>query len=578
MRLLNTTSLHLESFDGKFKPEYAILSHTWGIQEVLFEDIENRENLDWQHKSGYAKVEGSCRQARLDGYEYIWIDTCCINKSSSTELSEAINSMYKWYQSSAICYAFLEDVQDLPGLSASRWLSRGWTLQELIAPKTVLFYNKDWHLLGDRFGLAPQISYQTKIGIDVLTRGHVVNGKPQKAHAMDHLGYCSSCGVYIRSFESILGSFCVAQKMTWASHRKTTREEDIAYCLLGLFQVNMAPLYGEGSQAFRRLQEEIMKRWDDQSTFQLTPPYYVQRKWAEWAPRSDIEKMITNIGMEIAPGKLVLTALICPIPTMTNGEDRRIAILDCVMGGDLKSRPALLLQTLPGQETVYRRLEKGRVCIVEPPGRMRVIPDTVLYSKEVFYEGPIDIQQAKIERISIVEDAPSASRDISGYGLLQSQITQFSQVDTDDFQYGIRDSFPTWIDDNARTLLPSLLYAVVFENMSSIFFVLWRQAPENRCSIKSLHEVYNETEMHANDPESECTLANVMRVLRNSSNLLTSFGASTFPKYHTSRLLGAPGPRQRLVSVNIEEGAAFLDTKVIEVKVDISIPEDNGVK
>lgn len=235
---------------------------------------------------------------------------------------------------------------------------------------------------------------------------------------MDHLGYCSSCGVYIRSFESILGSFCVAQKMTWASHRKTTREEDIAYCLLGLFQVNMAPLYGEGSQAFRRLQEEIMKRWDDQSTlvwflsptdhishsfgpschmssffatdpssFQLTPPYYVQRKWAEWAPRSDIEKMITNIGMEIAPGKLVLTALICPIPTMTNGEDRRIAILDCVMGGDLKSRPALLLQTLPGQETVYRRLEKGRVCIVEPPGRMRVIPDTVLYSKEVFYEG-----------------------------------------------------------------------------------------------------------------------------------------------------------------------------------------------
>ncbi|XXG95104.1 hypothetical protein Hte_001364 [Hypoxylon texense] len=580
MRLLNTTSYRLESFDGEFKPKYAILSHTWGNQEVLFEDIENYENLDWRRKSAWAKVEGSCRQASLDGYDYIWIDTCCINKSSSTELSEAINSMYQWYRSSAVCYAFLEDVQDLPDLSASRWLTRGWTLQELIAPETVLFYNKDWRLLGDRFELAPQISHQTKIGMDVLTRGHIVDGKSQRAHIIGRLGYCSSCGVFDRSLESILGRFCAAQKMTWASHRETTREEDVAYCLLGLFQVNMTPIYGEGSHAFWRLQEEITKRWNDQSilvwhippndaslffdgssyasslfaghpnSFQLSLSHYVQQRWA---PQSYVQK---TTRMEMAPGKLALTALLCPISTVPSHEDKRIAILDCVMGDDLKSRPALLLKRLPGPEEVYHLLMRHVCCIVEPPGLMR----------------PIDIRQAKMERISIVDDAHNASSDPYHYGLLHSQITKFNQRDS---QYGIRDTFPRWIDNDSHTLPPSPLYAVVFEDMSSISFVLWRQIPEYRCSIMSLREVYNEAPFRIDYLKVECTVATVMRGLRCSSKFLTAFGASIFPRSRTSRLLGAPGPTQRLVSVNVTEGVPFLDARVCEVEVDISIPDDN---
>ena len=182
--------------------------------------------------------------ARRDGYEHIWIDSTCINKDSSSELSEAINSMYYWYGSAEVCYAFLSDVPEGDEVFAmdsafrrSRWFRRGWTLQELIAPESVVFFSRGWTLLGTKITLLEVIHDITKIDGGVLLH----------TKALDEAS--------------------VAQRMSWASTRETTRVEDQAYSLLGVFGINMPTLYGEGEQAFRRLQEEILRRIPDQSLF-----------------------------------------------------------------------------------------------------------------------------------------------------------------------------------------------------------------------------------------------------------------------------------------------------------------------
>jgi hypothetical protein len=133
--------------------EYGILSHRWFEQdeEVTFEDMKSA--ILPRHKKGFRKIEGCCHKAKSDHLDFVWIDTCCINKDSSAELSEAINSMYRWYQQAKICYAYLSDVQAVDSyrlresLEKSKWFKRGWTLQELIAPKTMLFYDCNWHVL-----------------------------------------------------------------------------------------------------------------------------------------------------------------------------------------------------------------------------------------------------------------------------------------------------------------------------------------------------------------------------------------------------------------------------------------------
>jgi hypothetical protein len=182
------------------------------------------------------------------------VDTCCIDKTSSAELSEAINSMFSWYRDAAICYVYLSDVgggddvsQKSRDISTSLWFSRGWTLQELIAPSVVVFFARDWSEIGSRSVLIEQITAAT--GID---RGLFNND------------LLSPTGT---SNRNRLNQYSIAQKMAWASKRKTTRVEDEAYCLLGLFGVNMPLIYGEGKTAFIRLQEEIMKRSSDHSIF-----------------------------------------------------------------------------------------------------------------------------------------------------------------------------------------------------------------------------------------------------------------------------------------------------------------------
>ncbi|KAH9897120.1 heterokaryon incompatibility protein-domain-containing protein [Xylariomycetidae sp. FL2044] len=256
MRLINVDTLALEEFHDKTQtPPYAVLSHTWGTQEVSFEDWRRVKRAS--RKKGYDKIIATCSQAKRDGLRYVWVDTNCINKTSSSELSEAINSMFDWYRGADVCYAYLDDVEDkadgdewLEGnpfydsFHRSRWFSRGWTLQELLAPKKLVCYSKGWTRLGTRHDLSYRISKVTKI---------------------DELFLYDTANLQIFTAS-------IAKRMSWASSRRTTREEDMAYCLLGLFEVNMPLLYGEGRRAFVRLQEEIMKRSVDQSLFAWSFP------------------------------------------------------------------------------------------------------------------------------------------------------------------------------------------------------------------------------------------------------------------------------------------------------------------
>ena len=185
--------------------------------------------------------------------QYVWVDTCCIDKTNCADLCEAINSMYQWYKRAAVCYVFLTDVATLDGfeeqdseLRSSRWFTRGWTLQELVAPETVVFFARDGTFLNK--------SYPTNF--------------------VKVLGEITGISVDVLSGNLSPGQLSVATRMKWAAHRETTRPEDQAYCLLGLFDVNLRLSYGEGGpRAFLRLQEEILKTTNDQSLFawDLTP-------------------------------------------------------------------------------------------------------------------------------------------------------------------------------------------------------------------------------------------------------------------------------------------------------------------
>lgn len=233
-------TIHISLEEPSGIPAHAILSHKWREEEVSFADINNRSAED---KKGYSKLAKCCQQASDDGYLYVWIDTCCIDKSSSTELSEAINSMYAWYRDAKVCYAYLDDVESDEDPTSkdssfrrSEWFRRGWTLQELIAPRNVVFLARDWIEIGSKVSLAEVVEEITKV--DQAALGRTV-------------GFQAS----------------VAERMSWAAIRETTRPEDKAYSLMGLFGINMPILYGEGSRAFVRLQEEILKVSSDHSIF-----------------------------------------------------------------------------------------------------------------------------------------------------------------------------------------------------------------------------------------------------------------------------------------------------------------------
>jgi hypothetical protein len=225
-------------------PPYAILSHTWGLdeEEVTFDEIQRNSGHE---KPGYKKIRFCGEQARQDGLQYFWIDTCCIDKSNKTELSHAIQSMFRWYRNAARCYVYLLDISSVssepndpstpsgePDLRGSRWFTRGWTLQELLAPSEVEFFSQEKKKLGSKITLAQKLNEVTGIPISALM------GTP-------------------------LSQFSVDERLSWKEYRHTKVPEDGAYSLLGIFDVYIAPLYGEGAQgAFRRLLEKIQQTQD----------------------------------------------------------------------------------------------------------------------------------------------------------------------------------------------------------------------------------------------------------------------------------------------------------------------------
>lgn len=234
----------LTEFFGNDIPRYAILSHTWGSdhEEVTLKDLAEGTGIS---KPGYEKIRFCMKQVASDSLQYFWVDTCCIDKSSSAELSEAINSMFRWYHQAAKCYVYLSDVSmdavgnHLPSARTweaafrdSRWFTRGWTLQELLAPPCVEFYSAEGEKLGDKTSMVREIHKIT--GINVLA----LQG-------------------------SALSAFSVDERMSWAEGRKTKREEDAAYSLLGIFDIYMPLIYGEGREkAFIRLRREIEQSKD----------------------------------------------------------------------------------------------------------------------------------------------------------------------------------------------------------------------------------------------------------------------------------------------------------------------------
>jgi hypothetical protein len=258
MWLLNTASFELHEFIGDECPKYAILSHRWGEEEVSFDDIvAYRHGIPESEtipKRGFSKIHGCCTQAAKDKLKWAWIDCCSIDKRSSADLSEAINSMFLWYKNASVCYVYLEDVEDAIDDSStslgasidianSQWFERGWTLQELLAPKYVTFFTRSWTVIGQKSSM----------------EDHLFNIKLSKITGIPKKSLAGSQPLRLTS---------VAERMFWASRRKTTRPEDIAYSLMGLFNIHMPILYGEGlRKAFYRLQMEIIKTSADQSIF-----------------------------------------------------------------------------------------------------------------------------------------------------------------------------------------------------------------------------------------------------------------------------------------------------------------------
>ena len=223
-------------------PPYVILSHTWGNddEEATFQDLMQGSG---KSKAGYKKIQFCAGQADRDNIQHFWVDTCCINKSDYTELSEAINSMFHWYRNANKCYVYLSDVSTR-GFDAndplfrsawesafreSRWFTRGWTLQELIAPAAVEFFSSEGQLLGDKKSLELLVHEITGIPVKVL------QGSP-------------------------LVELTIDERMLWAVKRSTKRKEDEAYCLLGIFDIQMPLIYGEGREkAFARLKRKVHK-------------------------------------------------------------------------------------------------------------------------------------------------------------------------------------------------------------------------------------------------------------------------------------------------------------------------------
>jgi hypothetical protein len=353
MRLLNSKTLGLEEYIGSEIPRYAILSHRWEHDEVTY---ANMREGGFNSKAGFDKIKKCCAQAVEEQLDYVWVDTCCIDKSSSAELTEAINSMYQWYKGAVVCYAYLSDVTPCveddyrntgpewilntsitkTQLAQSLWFTRGWTLQELIAPQTVIFFangHNGWLRIGAKKSLARLLAHCTEIDEAVLRGNRDVR------------------------------EYSVAAKMSWAARRITTREEDMAYSLLGLFDVNMPLLYGEGRSAFIRLQEEIMKQSDDQSLFawNVATTSALSTISSSFGLLATSPSQFENSGSIVAipdfesqtPYQMTNRGLRIELPLILDAGRQCFGILQCAYQGNYLEQIALPLIRLADHSNMY---------------------------------------------------------------------------------------------------------------------------------------------------------------------------------------------------------------------------------
>ncbi|KAI0137963.1 HET-domain-containing protein [Hypoxylon sp. NC0597] len=398
MRLLHVYTRELEEYNGESIPPYAILSHTWCEHEVTLQDLSKPNHKGYQ---GYSKIEGCCQQAAKDGLHYVWIDTCCIDKSSSAELSEGINSMFQWYRNSAVCYIYLSDVfaTDDPfstpsEFRQSRWFTRGWTLQELLAPRELVFFDRHWDEIqigrisrslrvfrGDQISSAfyNREQYRNRVGLLRLLSD--ITNIPKRA--LDTGDF---------------SQFCAAARFAWAADRETTRVEDRAYSLLGLLEVNMPLVYGEGNKAFIRLQEEVIKSRDDDSLLawgygfiaKEQPGAHVDSVLAQSpfdfrhchsfqfleteeispdVPLTTTHSAMTNIGMQLA----------IPIRTIDSKNGVFIAILRCLVPGSYAHRNHLvvpLVRTKGGDKNHFSRAPGSPPFLVRREELFSLIKDS----------------------------------------------------------------------------------------------------------------------------------------------------------------------------------------------------------
>jgi hypothetical protein len=415
MRLIDVNTLELRSFTDNDIPEYAILSHTWGPDEVSYQELlwinrikvltttfdqpslsssttsfssqdeqssfmlasvesllrgnwnpgtsfGSRAGEDFLERPGYSKIVNAAKEAQDLRFSWIWIDTCCIDKSSSAELQEAINSMYRWYSSAKICLVYLSDItrpradnkstaSDFAraAFTSCRWNKRGWTLQELVAPVICRFYYQDWRFMGEKVEFLEELSYATGIPMSVLEEP-----------------------------ESLL-EVSVAERMSWAANRETTRLEDMGYCLLGLFDIQMPLLYGEGEKAFIRLQEEILKTTDDYSLFAWSADTSDKSIYRGLLARSPHE--FRNCG-SVECEEIVSTFPVSSTPIGLRVQfeflldpDDKTRVLGLIRSSNaMNQRLAIHLKCLDGNMQ-YARVDAGSLVTIDdwPTGQLRTV-------------------------------------------------------------------------------------------------------------------------------------------------------------------------------------------------------------
>ncbi|KAJ8518481.1 hypothetical protein ONZ45_g4467 [Pleurotus djamor] len=260
-----------QSFDQNTVARYAIASHRWDRQELAFVDREDLKSMEMKKQTAYAKFKGLCKAAEASGCRFVWIDTLCIDNTNAPELDESIRSMFSWYRNAYVCIVYLGQSDDESDIAKDTWFSRGWTLQELLAPKRIQFYSRDWNKLG-MINRCSNEAYkesspndESNPESDPKLHGEDLGSESQLLKNISRVSYVS--------LEHLIKPLSPCPELApvafrYISIRETTRPEDISYCLLGLLDVQMPIAYGEGSErAFYRLQLACAQSSSDRALF-----------------------------------------------------------------------------------------------------------------------------------------------------------------------------------------------------------------------------------------------------------------------------------------------------------------------